>query len=100
MRFKEWINKESAVGTSVLHGGVGESPNDSLNVNMPVRSKISTNDGSLPYSGDPIGENPDKIFGFNKNDKKNGKNRKSMHLHRKDRFPISTRNVSSIGFSG
>lgn len=99
MRFKDWINSESVVGTSVLHGGIGEAPNQNLNVNMPVRSKISTNDGSTPKDTALVNIKPEKLFGFRSKDRK-PKERESMTIDNKDKFPLSTQNVASIGFSG
>ena len=100
MKFKDWLNNESTVGTAVLHGGIGEAPNQNLNVNMPVRSRFSTSDGQVRQADDDLPKKkPEYVFGFSSKDRKN-KERKSMTIDRKDRFPIDTRNVASIGFSG
>lgn len=99
MKFKDWLNNESTVGTAVLHGGIGEAPNQNLNVNMPVRSRFSTSDGQTRQKDDVTMKKPEFTFGFSSKDRKN-KERKSMTIDRKDRFPIDTRNVASIGFSG
>jgi hypothetical protein len=99
VKFKDWLQKESTVGTGVLHGGIGEAPNQNLNVNMPVRSKISTSDGENSKDSDSKTIKPEILFGFNKRDRI-PKDRFSMIADKKDRFPVSTRNVASIGFSG
>jgi hypothetical protein len=98
VKFKDWLKYESVVGTAVLNGGIGEAPNQNLNVNMPVRSKISTNDGAPPHDDSPKAK-PEVLFGFKGKDRK-AKERESMLIDKKDRFPLSTRNVASIGFSG
>lgn len=96
MKFKSWF-KESTVGTAVLHGGIGEMPGDD-NHNMPVRSKWTTNDGSTPKQKE-ISKSPDDTFGFNKEDKKKSKKRKTNDINNNNRFPLNTGNPASIGFS-
>jgi hypothetical protein len=97
MRFKKWFF-ESVVGTSVLHGGIGEAPNDGVNIGLPVRSKTSCQDGSPPHE-EENGKSPEDVFGFRtKLDKKRSKERKATSID-KARFPLSGVKPSSIGFS-
>lgn len=97
MRFKQWFF-ESVVGTSVLHGGIGEAPNDGINIGFPVRSKTSCQDGSPP-SEKKISKSPESVFGFRKKaDKKKSGEREATSID-KERFPLSDIKPSSIGFS-
>lgn len=101
VKFKEWLRLESVVGTAVLNGGIGEAPNQNLNVNMPVRSKISTNDGTSPQGNkEELEKSPEEIFGFKySKDRKQSKERKSMTQDIGKRFPLDVRKPSSYGFS-
>lgn len=97
MRFKQWLF-ESVVGTSVLHGGIGEAPNDGVNIGLPVRSKTSCQDGSPPREKKSE-KSPESIFGFKtKLDKKRSRERKAISIDR-ERFPLNGTKPSSIGFS-
>jgi len=82
------------VGTAVLHGGIGEAPGENINSNMPVRSRFSTMDAG---SQNDLDLNPDRTFGFRKEDKKDKKTRRSQFTGK--RFPLSQINPASIGFS-
>jgi len=96
VKFKQWLNKESVVGTAVLHGGIGESPGQNLNTpNMPVRSKISTNDGSSPPKDELKFKKPERIFGFKK---ERNQEREAQLIDRSTRFPVVRFQPSSIGF--
>ena len=98
MKFKIWLQKESVVGTSVLNGGVGESPTDSINVGLPVRSKISCGDGSPPKE-EKITKKPSDIFGFHsRKDKRKTRERSAMTIDMGRRFPVTRTNPASIGF--
>jgi hypothetical protein len=66
MKFKDWLKNEM-IGTAILNGGIGESPGENINDNMPIRSKTSATFGHKKNSSTNIA---DKIFGFNKADKK------------------------------
>lgn len=94
MKFKKWLKNEM-VGTAVLHGGIGESPGENINSNMPVRSRFSTMDAS---SKDDEDLNPERVFGFRKKDRKK-RDRSTQFGHLRGRFPLSLRNPASIGFS-
>lgn len=97
MQFKHWLQNE-LVGTPVLHGGIGEIPGDD-NHNMPVRSKLVTNDGAAPRDESPtFYKKPEKVFGFRAKDRCDAKKRRVADVDR-DKFPLSTRNPASIGFS-
>lgn len=99
MKFKKWL-EESTVGTSVLNGGIGEAPNDGINIGFPVRSRFSCQDGSPPKEKQDKVVTPDEIFGFKaKKDKKRSQERDAMTIDKKDRFPLTTIKPSSIGFS-
>jgi hypothetical protein len=100
MKFKDWLQKESVVGTSVLNGGIGEAPGQNLNTpSMPVRSKISTNDGGPPPKEQEDQPNPEKLFGFrNPKERKASKERKPTMLDTGRRFPLSQTDPASIGF--
>lgn len=99
MKFKQWLQQET-LGTPVLHGGIGEIPGDD-NRNMPVRGHWATNDGAAPK--DPTPDiNAEKVFGFNRRDRRRLKNWASRGIDNprdKPRFPLDTRNPASIGFS-
>jgi hypothetical protein len=101
MKFKEWIQKESVVGTSVLNGGIGEAPGQNLNTpSMPVRSKISTNDGASPPQDAENQPDPDVLFGFKKKrDRKSSGERAAQTIDIGRRFPLNRTNPASIGFS-
>lgn len=83
------------VGTAVLHGGIGESPGENINSNMPVRSRFSTMDAN---SNDDKNLNPERVFGFRKKDRKK-RDRNTQFSHLMGRLPLSLRNPASIGFS-
>lgn len=100
VRFKDWLHGESTVGTAVLNGGIGEAPNQNLNVNMPVRSKISTSDGESTLDHEKFKNPPEQVFGFkNKKDRINKKDRFSMIQNLGRRFPLDANKPASIGFS-
>lgn len=65
MRFKDWL-EVSGVATSLLHGGIQDLPGERLNTNFPVRSKISTKDGSDQTAADDLSPSPERVFGINK----------------------------------
>lgn len=98
MRFKQWWSE--SVGTAVLHGGIGEAPNDGVNIGFPVRSKTSCVDGSPPEQEEKTEKSPERVFGFlSKKDKDRTKERETQVLNRKGRFFTVDVKPSSIGFT-
>ena len=99
MKFKDWLNSESIVGTSVLNGGIGEAPNDGINTNLPVRSRFSTVDGTTPKNDEnALKEKPEMVFGFKTTkDRKDSKNRISNTIDIGKRFPLNTSKAVNIG---
>lgn len=67
MRFKQWLHAEAeGAATTMMHGGIQDVPGAQLNLNLPVRSKISTKDGSDAEPPDAADEArpPEQTFGF------------------------------------
>jgi hypothetical protein len=94
MRFKEWLESIGGAATSIMHGGLQDLPGSRLNINLPVRSKISTKDGCDKAEPDAADGKmkPDAVFGFRSPEDRNAsaeraarwidKNRKRVHTTR------------------
>lgn len=98
MRFKQWLQGESGIGTDIINGGVGEAPGEFLNTGMPVKSKISTQDGTEPHGVDSATgkKSPDRVFGFRSlKDKKRTGERESQFIDRFRGGPVDRITPSS-----
>ena len=61
--FRDWLFNDGA--TSLMHGGLSDTPFNPGNSNMPCRSKHQTQDGK-PVDDEPLDVPPEKLFGFRK----------------------------------
>lgn len=92
MRFKAWLESNGGAATSIMHGGVQDLPGERLNYNLPVRSKISTKDGSDRAGTDDADgrKGPDSVFGFRSpEDRKASAERRANYIDKnRKRIPM------------
>lgn len=92
MRFKQWLLQSESSGgaaTSIMHGGLQDNPYATLNMNLPVQSKIMTKDGSDKVPDDPFEmgdwKKPDKLFKLSPTDKLRSRERPSQWIDKSRR---------------